>query len=113
MVEFHRNGLVMADVVKRRPEYMDTLAAYMTALDTANVHDAAQFQELLESGLQLMSLSNEDCARKFDVSQSSVARWRKGTTKPHPVVRGIVFAELREQARLFLLLLENYGGLTK
>ena len=77
-----------------------SIAEYISALKDANPQDAGLFCALLNTGIELMSLTDKDCARMFDVSRPSVTRWRNASTKPHVVVRKLVFAELKSRAKL-------------
>jgi len=75
-----------------------TLSEYIGALESANPKDEEVFHKLLNEGMTLMLLTDEDCARMFDVSRPSVTRWRNASTKPHALVRKLVFAELKSRA---------------
>jgi len=57
-----------------------------------------EFQGILMEGMELLDLTDEACARLFDVSRPTVTRWRNGTTSPHRGMRQLLSYVLRKEA---------------
>lgn len=57
-----------------------------------------EFQGILMEGMALLDLTDEACARLFDVSRPTVTRWRNGTTAPHRAMRRLLSDVLMKEA---------------
>lgn len=57
-----------------------------------------EFQGILTEGMALLDLTDEACARLFDVSRPTVTRWRNGTTAPHRAMRRLLSDVLMKEA---------------
>lgn len=91
--------LVTIDLAVREYTNFSNYNEYIEKIKQASVKNDVEFCELLNTGMKLMSLSDDYCARIFDVSRPSVTRWRNASTKPHAVIRKLVFRELTKEAK--------------
>ena len=57
-----------------------------------------EFRGVLMEGMELLDLTDENCARLFDVSRPTVTRWRNGSTTPHHVMRRLLSDVLKKEA---------------
>lgn len=64
-------------------------------LELADENDAEYFTFLLNSGIQLFNISDEEIRHRFDISMPTLQRWKNGTNAPHPAMRRPVYAWLR------------------
>jgi len=56
-----------------------------------------EFQDILMEGMALLDLTDEACARLFDVSRPTVTRWRNGSTAPHRAMRRLLSDVLKKE----------------
>ena len=56
-----------------------------------------EFQGILTEGMELLDLTDEACARLFDVSRPTVTRWRNGSTAPVRAMRRLLSAVLKKE----------------
>ena len=82
---------------------MTELTNYSDELRSADTSNEKVFQELLNSGMKLMMMNDEDIAYQFGVSRPTVTRWRNGKNAPHPAMRKVIFNWLRKRAEKFAL----------
>jgi len=71
---------------------------FIEKLGTPEFLSGGRFRSILAEGMDLLDLSDEDCAHLFDVSRPTVTRWRNGSTAPSRVVRRLVSDVLKKQA---------------
>lgn len=57
-----------------------------------------EFQGILTEGMELLDLTDEACARLFDVSRPTVTRWRNGSTAPLRAMRRLLSGVLKKEA---------------
>jgi hypothetical protein len=74
------------------------IATFILEGASADLDDVEVFVAHLKRGMELLELDAEAVAQLVDVPRPSVERWLAGETTPSPVVRGLVYAELSEQA---------------
>jgi hypothetical protein len=87
------------------------LEDFEVALRRADPKNAAVFHELLNRGMDLLMLIQQDIADHCDASRPTVTRWASGLNAPTPTVRKAVYRymlgrtltvkrRLREQERI-------------
>ena len=54
------------------------------------------FKEELLKVIKERGLTNLDIAYTFEVSVSTVERWRNGITTPHPIMQELIIKESKE-----------------
>ena len=59
---------------------------FILYLDMCDLQVDGVFQEILIESTKFLGLTDEDCARLFDVSRPTVTRWRNGSTAPHYII---------------------------
>ena len=47
----------------------------------------AEFAALLTAGFEVLGMFQRDLAAEFEVAESTVSRWAKGTSRPHPRIQ--------------------------
>jgi len=87
-----------------------TLTEYIQKLEVSDPKDDRLFCELLTEGMHFLSLTDYECARMFDVSRPSVTRWMNTSTKPHVLMRKLVFDELKKEAEHQLYVKSRLNG---
>jgi len=79
----------------------------MSALDELRAllenPDQGTFQEVLVRGQDVLDVDDRECADLFEVSVSTVARWREGKTRPAKIVREFVYEQFLQRAQKDLL----------
>lgn len=60
-------------------------------LQAALKKETVSFQEILTVGAKILLIDNQEISNRFDMSRSSVNRWRNGLTVPHASVRKLVY----------------------
>ena len=75
-----------------------TLKEYISLIESADPENYEDFYKILNLGIEVLKLSDTECARMFDVSRSSIVSWKKEKTKPHTIIRKLVFRELLAEA---------------
>ena len=63
------------------------LRAFLRNFKASDLRVDGAFQQIIMEGMDLLELADDDCARLFDVSRSTVTRWRNGSTAPHRAMR--------------------------
>ena len=53
-----------------------------------------KFSEILDFVMDLLLWTDEECARVFDVSRSTVERWKRGDTEPMEGVKMLIYQTL-------------------
>lgn len=66
------------------------LEDYKNRLSAVDASDLEAWRKILVEGMELLDLSDEACARLFDVSRPAVVRWREGLNSPVPYMRSFV-----------------------
>ncbi|QED27656.1 hypothetical protein FRD01_10500 [Microvenator marinus] len=64
-----------------------------------SLDDDQSFQDVLLVAQEILVIDDDRCAELFDVSRSSVNRWRNGATAPRRVVRRHVYSVLLNEAQ--------------
>lgn len=59
---------------------------------------SADFADAVQQSLQLLGIYQRDLARDFQVAESTVSRWAKGTARPHPAIQKLVLAWIGKRA---------------
>ena len=74
------------------------LEKFISKLSRPVVLTDIDFQSTLVNGMDVLDLSDENCARLFDVSRSTVTRWRNGSTAPLRAMRRLLYELLKKEA---------------
>lgn len=77
---------------------LERLTKLEESLKRANPDDAMEFRQLLNEGIDLLSLLHKDIAEEFAMSRPSVTRWMHGNSAPHPALRPAIFRWLGSRA---------------
>jgi hypothetical protein len=84
---------------------MDDRTKLLLDLQNYRMHNDADFRTLFSRSVVMLLLTDDECARMFDVSCPSVVRWRTGQTLPHETIRvetlKILAALLRKNPEVF------------
>lgn len=59
--------------------------------------DDALFTKVITNGATALELDASAIARQFRMSRDTAERWLKGTSRPHPAVRPLIFQWLSEK----------------
>jgi ribosome-binding protein aMBF1 (putative translation factor) len=62
--------------------------------------DASSFAQVVSTGLFELSLTQRDLADKFEVAESTISRWSKGTVLPAKLVQKQVTSFFQKKLRL-------------
>lgn len=76
-----------------------TVPELITLLESADMEDDAVFSKVVQDGLGLLNIGDEELCRRFDMSRTSARRWREGRSYPHPAMRKHVFSWFLKKAR--------------
>lgn len=79
-------------------EYTMDLKEFINRLGKPTFLDNSDFQSILTNCMEVLDLSDEDCARLFDVSRPTVTRWRNGSTAPLHAMRRFLYEVIRKEA---------------
>lgn len=83
------------------------LKEYQIELKTAIASDRNKFYALLNKGIELLKITDEDIALRFSMSLPGVSRWKNGRTAPHTFMCPVVFKWLGQKTIEYILKLEN------
>ena len=82
---------------------MDKTVQLETFIKNLSMHETTinsnAFQEILTEGMDSLDLTDEACARLFDVSRPTVTRWSNGSTAPHRAMHQILSNMLGKEAK--------------
>lgn len=56
------------------------------------------FAATVAQAIEVLGITDDELAEKFDMSRPSVARWRAGSASPHPALQPHVLTFLRQRA---------------
>lgn len=74
------------------------LVTFIDKLNTSSPLLDGQFRDIIVEGMGLLDLTDETCARLFDVSRPTITRWRNGSTVPVRGMRRLLFDVLKKEA---------------
>ena len=59
------------------------------------IGDSAGFQRIVSQFLDQLGAHQRDLASKFEVAESTISRWARGTARPHRLVQRVIVDKLR------------------
>lgn len=74
------------------------LGTFIDKLNTSSPLLDGQFRDIIAEGMELLDLTDETCARLFDVSRPTVTRWRNGSTAPVRAMQRLLSDVLKKEA---------------
>ncbi len=73
-----------------------SLAELKHACEHWKLGDSDGFQRIVAQFLAQLGAYQRDLAFKFEVAESTVSRWARGTARPHKLVQRVIVDKLRE-----------------
>ena len=80
-----------------RQERLTELKAFLTRVNTVELSDEREFQQILGLAQQLLELADQDLATILDVSRPTISRWISGRTIPYPALRKPIYRWVASQ----------------
>lgn len=63
-----------------------------------NQKNPVEFARILQESFTILGLYQRDLARDFEVAESTVSRWAKGTSRPHPQIQRHIIGWISRRA---------------
>lgn len=84
-----------------RANYLHALLGFVALFDHPNIKldDGETFRDLICEALYHFDITPASISKKFAVHVSTPGRWASGKSLPHPAIRTVVSAWLRDQAK--------------
>jgi len=79
----------------------------ITLIRNADPVKEDQFQHVLSVSKDVLQLTDADLAREFQLSRTTIGRWRTGENSSLPIMRKFIFEWLEKQATLKIQALEK------
>ena len=73
------------------------LEKFRDELKKADIRDANAFHTIIERGIRILRLTDEDLSRAFSISRPTITRWRNGSNAPHVALRRPVYDWLKKR----------------
>ena len=69
----------------------------LNLLEKTDKHDDKGFIKIISGIIDANFLSEKELAHLVDASRPTIRRWKSGEGAPHPLMRPILFKEIRKQ----------------
>ena len=76
---------------------MRTSREFKNYILNADIMKREIFKEVINETIKQLSCDDKKFGRIFGISATTVVRWRKGESSPHPFVRKMIVQEIIEQ----------------
>lgn len=90
-----RAGDILEAPMMTPPEFETRCTAWLSDEKNAS---AEGFAGILAASFEVLGTFQRDLAVEFEVAESTVSRWAKGTARPHPRIQKQVIRSLQRRA---------------